>query len=726
MLMSIFSRYRQSKSWRLAFRSVAFFSLLPIASVSAKGTPNLERVDSLELDEYVELFDLFDGEVSSIETKLVVDLPPQNIDRGESVLPVIKVLPDKRVQPSTTRWIFNGSPVNHFTTQQLSVGGESGVNRTPVQSVNGLINFGGQTTEQTDASGIYRLDYRGTFGQIQTLRTSHQVITDIIQPSVMFGFRERLTLTGDCILPGTPVGSQCSYLPGLVTDRNSLDENQQPTRITQTSNFGEVVTPESLAAMRQPGFQSGANGQVLGADLYFPNAGLRAGNSQSREITVGRQEVFGQTPAIAVGRIHQTVVVNDREAAIGRTIRGNAYIQGDRNLLTFAGLQFATESLPEAIPSLAPATSNRPPSINRNLFKAPDLARIPENSFTLYQSGIARAPHSENLVAKITEIPAATYQGWWIGLSPVTSRQQENRSRVELTGPQKIVTEVGEEGGIGNNVNIQAAINGVNFDARQLKNAYQQAYISVYNQDVTLFSSSKLTETTNYYPHVSYTGNITNSDSAFRYYLGAIVLAEPGLKIAGAKTYVGLDYSQITDRGLTYGLGGMVYTNPDPEYHSYAIGTVSQKFAFSPKNSFIVSGKVDYVPDGAAKIDRTLLQSANSSVSLGAVANFDRVSVGVSRAFASQLPNSIQNSFSTSLSLRLTDHIGISGYWTPWNENAIRSPFGAGANFRLGNSPNSPVLNLGWSLNVTDFGRDLNNRSLQQQDNVFTASFQLR
>ncbi len=724
--MSIFTHRKQSKYWQSIFRSITFVSLLPIAGVGAEPTPSTATSDLFELDEYVELFDLLDAKAGAIETNLLTDILPQNVVQDESILLPAKVLPNNRVQPNTTRWIFNGTSVNHLTTRSLFVGGESSSNSTPFQSVNGLINFGGQTTEKTDRSGVYTLDYRGTFGQIQTLRTSHQVITDLVQPSVMVGFRERLTLTGDCILPGTPVGSQCSYLPGLVSDRSSLNENQLATRIDQTSPFGAVLTPASLAAIRQPGFQSGANGQVVGADLYFPNAGLQAGNSQSLETIVGRKETFGQTPAIALGRIHQTVVVNDREAAIGRTIRGNAYIQGDRNLLTFAGLQLATEGLPEAIPALAPATSDRAPSINRNLFRAPDLARIPENSFTLYQAGIARAPHSANKVAKLTEIPAARYQGWWIGLSPVTERQQENRSRIQLTGAQKIVNEVGEEGGIGNNVNIQASINGVNFDARQLKNAYQQAYITVYNQDVTVFSNSKLTETTNYYPHFSYTGNITNSDSAFRYYVGAIVLAEPGLKIAGAKTYIGLDYSQITDRGLTYGLGGIIYTNPDPEYHSYAIGSISQKYAFSPKNNLTLSGKVDYVPDGAAKVDRTLLQAANSSVSLGASVNFDRVSIGVSRAFASQLPNSIQNSFSTSLSLRLTDNLGISGYWTPWNENAIRSPFGASANLRLGNSSDSPVLNLGWSLNTTDFGRDLSNRSLQQQDNVFTASFQLK
>lgn len=637
-----------------------------------------------------------------------------------------QILPSNRVQPSSTNWIFNGTPVNHFTSQEGIFGFESGSNRNSLPSLNGLINLGGKTTEQTDLNGIYTLDYRGVFGQIQTLRQSRQVVTDVTQPSTMVGFRERLTLTADCTLPNTPATSQCTYLPGLVTDRTSLDANQQPTRIDQPSQFGDVVTPASLAAMREPGFQSGADGQILGVDLYFPNSGIQAGNGQSTTTIVSRQEEIQQTPAFALGRIRQTIVVNDREAAIGRTIRGNAYVHGDRNLTISTGLQFITEALPEAIPTLAPAISKRTPTINRNLFKAADLARIPERSLSLYQYGIARAPHAAPTVAKLTEIPPATYQSWWIGLSPVIARTQVNRSTLELTGPQRIVNEVEQEGGIGDNVNIQSQVNGILFDARQLQNVYQQAYVTIYNQDVTLFTNSKLTETTHYYPHFSYTGNITNSDAVLRYYAGAIVQADSQVNLDRINAYAGLDYSQTTDRGLTYGLGGMIYTNPDPEYHSYAISSISQKFALSPNSSLSISGNINYVADGQLTIDRTLFQSANSSLSLGASANFDRVSVAVAQSFPSGLPNSIQNTFATSLAVRLTDNFSLSGYWTPINENPIRSPYGVSANFRLGNNPNSSSLSLGWSVNTTDFGRDALNRSIEQQDRLFTVMFRLK
>ncbi len=728
--MPIFAYRHQLKYWQLVCLSFIGGNLLSLVGATAGlaqplpgvTTPPIVEPESFSLDDYLELFASLDPELNSAQHELTTI---QSVAvAAPSTAP--KIVPSNRVQPNTTNWIFNGRPVNHLTSEELTLGNESGSNRNSVQSVNGIIDLAGKTTEQTDSNGIYTLDYRGTFGQIQTLRKSRQVVTDVIQPSTMIGFRERLTLTGDCTLPGTPATSQCSYLPGLVTDRTSIDANQQPTRIDQPSQFGDVVTPASLAAMRQPGFQAGADGQILGTDLYFPNAGIQAGNGQSMTTIVSRREDIQQTPAIALGRIHQTVVVNDREAAIGRTIRGNAYVQGDRNLAIAVGLQLAIEALPEAIPILSAATSNRRPTVNRNLFKAPDLARIPENSFSLYHYGIARAPHAAERVAKLTQIPPATYQGWWIGLSPVIARTQENRSTIQLTGPQRIVNDIGQEGGIGDNVNIQSRVNGILFDARQLQNVYQQAYVTVYNQDVTLFTNSKLTETTHYYPHFSYTGNITNSDAIFRYYTGAVVQTEAGVKIDRVNAYAGLDYSQITDRGLTYGLGGMIYTSPDPEYHSYAIGSISQKFALSPKNFLTLSGNVNYVADGQLTIDRTLFQSANSSINLGATANFDRISLGISQAFATGLPNSTQNTLATSLAIRLTDNFTISGYWTPINTNPIRSPYGISANLRFSKDPNSPSISLAWSHNTTEFGRDPLDRSIEQHDRLFTVMLRLK
>jgi hypothetical protein len=734
------------RRWYLAlwFASISGNSLLIInrTTIAIAGDipqnklrETIVPAESFDLDEYIKT--IASLRIDSSPTKATIErqfianlIPTPTTSQPTTIIPssrpiAPKIIPSNRVQPNTTTWIFNGTPVNHLTTPAFSLGTESGSNRNPLQSLNSILNLGGQTTEITDAQGIYNLDYRGTFSQIQTLRQSRQVLTDITQPSTLIGFRERLTLTADCILPGTPKTAQCSYLPGLVTDRSSINNNQQPTRINLPSQFGEIVTPASLAAIKQPGFEAGANGQNLGIDLYFPNAGSQPGNKQSDRTIIDRREELRQTPALSSARIHQTIRIGDREAAIGRTIRGNAYIQGDDNLGIFTGLQFATESLPEAIPALPPATG-KTSTINRNLLKTADFARLPENSFTLYHYGIGRAPHAPTKVAKITDIPAANYQGWWIGLSPVIDRTQTRQSTVQLTGPQQIVREFGVEGGSdAANVNIRSTVNGVTFDARQLQNVYQQAYITAYQQDATIYSQSKLIETTKYYPHFSYTGNITNSDAVFRYYAGAIV-ENNGLQIDGVKTYAGLDYTQITDRGLSYGIGGAIYTNPNPEYHSYAIGNISQKIDLSPKNSLNLAASINYVPDGQITVDKTLFRSANSSINIGANLNLDRFNLGIAQSFASRLPNSIGDTFGMNLSVGINDNLSIAGYWKPWSEEQIRSPYGISANLRLGKDANSPSLSLGWNQNTTDFGRDAGNRSLQQQDNIFTVLFKLK
>jgi hypothetical protein len=728
----LYSLYRRRWCLAIWFASISGINLISTdgSNIAFASYVKEPPSDSFNLDEYLALIANLNPHSilnpSAIESRSIAEKFNGNrIVITSSPIAIPKVLPKERVQPTTTNWIFNGIPVNHLTRQEFSIGSESGSSRNPLQTLNSIINLGGQTTEIVDDRGIYNLDYRGTFGQIQTLRQSRLVMTDTIQPSTIFGFRERLTLTADCTLPGTPTGSQCSYLPGLVTDRTSINNNQQPTRIDQPSQFGEVVTPASLAAIKQPGFASGANGQNLGIDLYFPNAGSQPGNAQSNTTSIDRREEFRQTPAISSGRIHQVIRIGDREAAIGRTIRGNAYIEGNGNLGILTGLQFATESLPEAIPALPPATG-QVLRINRNLLKTADLARLPENSFTLYNYGIGRAPHAAPKVAKITDIPAATYQAWWIGLSPVIDRSQTSQTTVQFTGPQQVIRDLGEEGsGDAPNVNIRSAINGVTFDARQLQNVYQQAYVTTYQQDGTIYTQNKLTETTRYYPHFSYTGNITNSDAVFRYYAGAIVLNN-GLQIDRVKTYVGLDYSQITDRGLTYSLGGMIYTSPDPEYHSYAIGNINQKISLSPKNSLNLAANINYVPDGQITVDKALFQSANSSINIGANLNVDRVSFGLTQSIASKLPNSIGNTLGVNLSIGLSDRLNIAGYWTPWNENAIRSPYGISANLRLGKDVNSPSLSLGWNQNLTDFGKDAGGRNLQQQDNVFTVLFKVK
>ena len=105
----------------------------------------------------------------------------------------------------------------------------------------------------------------------------------------------------------SPTGEKliCTYLPGLKTDESSIDPQKLiPTQIPSTSLFGDVVSPASLLAIQATGFQGGANGQLIGLDLYFPRIGAQSGNSQAKDSSFDRFESNTTVPMVAVGRIH--------------------------------------------------------------------------------------------------------------------------------------------------------------------------------------------------------------------------------------------------------------------------------------------------------------------------------------------------------------------------------------------------------------------------------------
>jgi hypothetical protein len=186
--------------------------------------------------------------------------------------------PKERVNPYTTTFILNDMPVSHLSEWEVTAGYDFGDQRTNNPSLTGLVKLDGKITESLTRNNVYTVDQRGVYLQLSTVRKSREVTTDRIEPQTLLGLREQLSFSATCTLEGSDPNDQCTYTPGLYTDPNSIDPDLLvPTRIVQTSNVGDVVTPESLAAIQQPGFQRGANGQEIGIDLYFPNAGGTAG-----------------------------------------------------------------------------------------------------------------------------------------------------------------------------------------------------------------------------------------------------------------------------------------------------------------------------------------------------------------------------------------------------------------------------------------------------------------
>jgi len=641
---------------------------------------------------------------------------PTNEDPEYKISP--RTVPNNYLPPSATTFSLNNVSISHLTEWEAAASDTFGDNINNQVGFNGVVRLNSELAESLTRDKIYTIEQNGHYLQLQTIRQSREVETSQTIPQTTLGFRIRMSLTAPCRFAQTEAGQQCTYTPGLVTDLTSIDpETLFPTRIFQPSRFGDVVTPESLAAIRQPGFQRGANGQEIGLDLFVPNAGTTEGNSQGDRSSIRREETVENAPVGIYSSVRQILRVNDREAVLGRTVRGVPIIVGDRNTLLNTALQLS-RVLPDAEPSLESTGQPANTNVNRNLFLAANNARLPASSFTVYHAGMGRAKRPSEELTDLRQIPPASFNSVWLGISPVTERTFSTRERFERTGPLRVIAAAGAEGGVETNLDFLSLINGQAFSTKDLQNFYAQIYLQFFNQDVNRIASSVLREETNYYPHLSFTGNITGAEDVFRYYTGVITSET-------VKAYAGLDYSKVTADGWNFSVGGIGYINPDRDYYSQLRGSVSKRIDLSPTANIVLLGDINYGLDRETTIGETVIIDPASSLSAGVRANVGPASFGVVNFFGDVLPNSYDNTLMLDLGVNLGDRVYLSGYYTPINESSSRSRYGVKADFSLGSDRNSPRLTLGWASQEFDFGRDPSGNDLVQNDNVFTILFRM-
>jgi hypothetical protein len=672
-------------------------------------------------------------------TNLLSIVPSKPLNRPPIVLPNAQAIPnpvkDPRYQiaprsvnlgklnPALTQIVVNDVPLTHRSQLEVTGGTEIGDRSTTNPALNATALNSPEASESVSSNRVYRTEYRSNYSQARTIRQERNITTAVESPETAFGFRQQISFVGDCIngVPSpTGVKQICSYLPGLKTDESSIDPKTLiPRRILQTSQFGEIVTPASRVAITAPGFQGGANGQLLGLDLYFPRVGTEAGNTQGNERSFDRFESTTTVPTISFGRINQVILANGRETAIGRTIRGTNYVFNDRNTGWMAGIQAATELLPNVEPFLPSGKKGGSVEIDRSLLLAANNNRIPENSFTSYYSGIG-----SGFTPTDSRATTSNYRGIWVGFSPVVDRQVSSSTTLQSTGAERTVLSAGGEGGVDTDTNVTALLNQNNFNSSTISNAYVQTYLTRYERDISTRNSTIIRERTDYQPHLSATGNVTTPDSVFRYYSGVIFNPNKSSDAANtSKAYIGIDYTKVEERGFSYNIAAIGYANPDPEYYSKITLNVNKQIPLgkNPAYSLGISGGINYVLDGAKVFDAVNFRSAASFMNVGARANLGNVSVGATYFVETNMPNSLGNLLSTSASWKISSGLTLSGYYTPTNDNAARSPFGASANIRLGNNPASPTLSLSWNRNEIDLGVDSNNNRAGVTDNVFAA-----
>jgi hypothetical protein len=641
------------------------------------------------------------------------------IPKEEEFIMPPQIASNEKLNPFTTTLILNGKPISHLTKWEFATGSDLGEDRSSNLNLNGIVKINSKVTESLTRNNVYTVDQKGSYFQLKTTQNARTISISRKEPQTLTGLKIQLSLTGSCILAGGSSEQQCSYTPGLVTDNNSINPDfLVPTRVLQLSNVGDVVTPESLAIIQLPGFQRGANGQNIGVDFYFPNAGALPKDPQSYPTSVSRTEEIKNTTSATYSRIRQIVKANAQRAVVGRTVHGFTVIPEDRNTVLNSALQLGAQIFPDVEPQLEGSDQPVNKNVNNNLFLSANNTRIPENSFTVYQAGIGQADSLKPTAKKLSDVPSATFNSFWIGLSPITERSFSTKFKYETAGPQIALASSGSEGGVESNNSFTSVINTNTISSSQLQDFYTQIYLTFYNQDANLVTTSSLTEKTNYFPHFGFTGNITRSQDVLRYYAGVITSDLP-------KVYLGLDYTRKTQDGWTFAVGGIGYLNPDRDYYSQVQGSISKKIPLGKAKNFILATGFNYAIDRETRIGRTTLISPSSSVTMSASTQLGALTFGVVQYFGDILPNSVKNTLIANVALKVNDYVSLSAYATPISENSSRSPYGVSAQFRLGDKYNSPTLAFAWGNNEYDFGIDSLGRELQTSNNVFTLTFKM-
>lgn len=628
-----------------------------------------------------------------------------------------QVLESQVVDPFSTQFVLNGNKVSHLTTTVANTGYESGNFRNSDLSFDVYKVIGANNIQSVTTDRVVRVNSQLEVTGVRSVAQNQDIAVSVSQPQTLLGFRQQISLDGNC-LDGS--GRTCTYLPGIKIDDTVIDRNKlQPTGVNITSQFGDVIAPASVAAIREPGFQGGANGANYGIDLNLPAVGLVTPPPGTPIILTGeRQEKISTGVAVNYTRMNQDFATNGKESTLGRTIRSLNYINNDRNQLLNLAVNAIGQILPEFQAGIAPGEAGTKIVVNPNLYRAANAVRIPDSSLTVYQSGTGYAA-SRGSDPKTP--PGANHQALWMGLSPVVEREFGRDYRyITLRAPRTI--SVG--GGEGGNVPINVNLNGFGFSSSGLQNAYGQGYVTVFNRDVSRVDVETIRQRTDYYPHISLTGTNLTENTLWRYFTGAIVNAgfEPKTT-QNIKAYVGTDYSILNPRGLSFNLGGVGYVNPDPEHYSQLFASANQSIDLgaNPRNNLVVGVNANYIIDGAVTIQSLPVRSAQSFINAGLAFNIGDVSIGGTQFFGNLLPESTESKTTFNAGWKITDRLKIGGFVSVFDQNVSKNPFGASLSLDLDANANS-TLYLGWNAAEIDFRRSLGPTANIYKDNTFSVS----
>jgi hypothetical protein len=628
------------------------------------------------------------------------------------------------IDPFATTIPINEIAITHLTQWQLQVGQLFGQETSSSPDFNGILTINSDVSTEIKENRIFSVEQRGQYVQLATVRDKRTVTTTETIPLTILGQHIQMSLTGGCIFPDKPMDAICSYTPGVSIDPNSINpKTLLPTSTNISSNFGEIVTPESLEAIRQPGFQRGANGQAIGIDFFLPNTGTVQSNGQANQSTITRHEDFKNAAAASYLYTYQIAQTNAEKSVMARTIRGIPFIQDETNTILNPALSLVNAFLPDLKPTLEPSDANAPvnKAVSRNLYFAANNLRLPASSFVIYQAGLGEAYHPAKDLTDVSQLPPGYFNSIWLGLSPVIDRRQDTiEGGYSIIGPTRILANKGGEGGNDSvsNVDFTSTVNANTFSSLSLTDPYTQIYIKFFSTDANVTVTNIYSEETHYYPHLSFTGNITTSNSVFRYYGGMIAANE-------VKPYLGLDYSQ-NFQNWSYQLGAIGYLNADRDYYSQLNGNASYRIPLDKDKLFTLFSGITYALQKDTRIGDTIAVTPLSSLATGFSVRSPYVSLGITNFLGlDNLENNSLSKMLVNLSLNFNKYATLSAYLAPYDNNPNRTQYGLSLNLNLGEELNSPQLNLSWANYQYRYIQNALGDSQSVYDNVFKFTFRI-
>lgn len=602
----------------------------------------------------------------------------------------------------------------------------------------GVAHVGNVKQEQRfdqSSSGGQRFNSRQSawIFQLNTKDRQRTVTTRLDESGELLGFKLDLSVTGKCILPGSPVDGYCTYTPGLATVLGGVDpDTLTPSAFLISSEFGQVIPQAVHQSLFAPGFQRGEDvpgGPLVGVSFDVINSGF-ASDANLLSLFASRDEKTRLRFVPTVAHVEQTLATNSAKAAATRTTRAFV-LPSEREVDgAYLAMQLAAWILPSANETVDYTDGTPNTNVSNNLFNALNNARLPAGSYTIFQTGRASVAHSATAPRSAAETPIAHYNGFWMGMSPVREVRTKQRLQFIPTGDRVSVGNPAfSQGGFGSPFgelvdagitlidDFDQSISSVNL--QNIDDLFMQLGVELTRQDGIRRITS--TETTDYrlVPHLSFNGNRTGGETVFRYYAGVILSDKHN-------AYVGSDFTLATESGWNaYGRVDL-YSASDLDYRSEVELRGSRTFNINPNRQISVG------LGGVRELDNDVLGNGNGFSEDKAQADIfgkwreGPYSFTLNERFTRDAVGDLRRNTTVGVGYSKNDRVSVSAQISPWSTEKSYIQGALGVNIKLDGLSGAPVLQAQFARAKYEVGPSSFGGTASVSENLFRAGLQMR